>query len=331
MSMQSLKRRTLFREIVGIFGLVLLCTSAAFAQEKIKIGIILQNDIKPFLDGVDGLKKGLAEKGYGEDKVEYIVFNAKGNMDAIKDIVAELRKANVGFVAPLGTRGTIETLKYVQDIPVVFPMVAYAESIIEAGKKFGFANNYTGALTSASAEKILDIALKIKKNIGKAGMLYNPNEDNSVRDKDNFKKSCGRSGIEMLALPFTQDSEVVPTFQKLIDQGVKCVMIPKDTLQHKHLDELRSIVYQNQVFCITSETAIVPSGVSVVGMSCEPYECGRLAAEKIVQILNGKKPGNIPIETPKSYAIWINMAAAKKTNVKVPGEVLILATKVITE
>jgi len=331
MSTQSVKRRRLFRVIVGIFGLVLLCTSAALAQGKIKIGVILQNNAPVFLQGVDGLKKGFAEKGYGEDKVEFIIIDAKNNLEAIKDIVAELRNANVKFIAPLGTAGTIETLKHVKDIPVVFPVVGYAESIIEAGKKFGYGNNYTGAVTSVSADRILEVALKIKRDIGKAGMIYDSTADNSRRDKDNFEKSCAKFGIEMLALPFTQDSEVVPTFQKLVDQGVKCVMIPKDSVQQRHVDELRSIIYKNQLFSITSEVAVVPSGASVVGLSCEPYECGRLAAEKIVQILNGRKPADIPMEAPKSYAIWLNMIAAKKTNIEISAVVMKLATKVITE
>lgn len=331
MYIQSLKRQRLFREIFGIFGLVLLCTSAAFAQGKIKIGIMMQTDIKPFLEGVEGAKKVLAEKGYTEDKVEYITFNAKGNVDSIKDAVDQMRKADVKVILTTGTNGAIETLKYIQDIPVVFSVVSYAESVIEAGKKFGYGNNYTGALISTPAEKLIDVALKIKRDIGKVGMLYNSNEDNSRRDKDNFEKGCRKFGIESVAMPYTGESELLDTFQKLVDQGVKSVLIPKDTVQVKHADELKSIIYKNQLFSMTTELAIVPGGSSVFGLSSVPYNVGRLAGEKIAEILNGKKPADIPIEGLKSFDIWVNMAAAAKVKIDVPTTVLKLASKVITE
>jgi putative ABC transport system substrate-binding protein len=311
-----------------------LCTSAAFAQEKIKIGIINQIDILPFFDTIDGVKKGLAEKGFGEDKVEYILFSVKGNIDSIKDGIDQMRKAhNLKLMVSIGTRATTETLKYVQDIPVVYSCVSYAESINEAGKQLGFANNYTGTLLNAPAEKVIDLALKIKsrKEIGRIGMIYCSKEDNARRDKDNFEEGCRKFGIESIVIAYTEESEIVGAFQKLVDQGIRCILFPKDTLINKHLDELKPIIFQNQIFTLAADTAFVSKGGAVLAFSAPAYKVGMLAGDRIAQILNGKKPADIPPEGLKSFEIWINMAVASKTKIDIPSTVTKIASKVITE
>ncbi|MBU1998960.1 MAG: ABC transporter substrate-binding protein [Candidatus Omnitrophota bacterium] len=326
------KGQIFFKAIIIFCGLLLLCSSTSFAQEKIKIGIVVQNQIKPFMDAVDGIKKHLAEKGYGEDKVEFIFINSQDNTEKVIEAIAQFRSANVKLIIPTGTATTIEVLKNVHDIPVVFAVVAYEESIIEAGKKLGFGKNYTGALSSSSAERIIEVALKVNPNIKKVGMIYDPNVDNTVREKMNVEDGCRKYGIELVALPYNGASEVINTFQKMVDMGVQCVNIPKDSVQQKLLNELKPIIYANKLFSITtSELGTVSSGGAVIGLSAVPAVIGRLAGEKVVQVLKGKRPSDMPMERPKKFAIWLNMIAAKASGVNVPVSVVKLADKVITE
>ena len=56
-----------------------------------------------------------------------------------------------------------------------------------------------------------------------------------------------------------------------------------------------------------------------------------LAGEKIVEILNGKKPADIPMEGLKSFEIWLNKASASKTKTGIPVAVEKIASKIITE
>ncbi|MFH1248213.1 MAG: ABC transporter substrate-binding protein [Candidatus Omnitrophota bacterium] len=318
--------------ILGVFALVLLTTSSVYAQEKIKIGIILFNDIPPFMDAAKGFKQELADNGYGEDKVEYLTYNAKSDMGLLKGITDELRNANVKIIVITSTGGTIEVLKNVQDIPVVFAVVAYLESINDAAVKFGgFGSNYTGAIISASADRIIELALKTDASIKKVGFLRNGLEDNSRRDVNNFEASCKKMGIQVVSVPFASDAEVVPAFQKLVLTGVKCVFLPKDTLQQKHLEEFKALIYSNKIFGITSELAIVPTGAAMLGLSAVPFDVGVLAGNKALQILKGRKPNQIAIEPPKDYEVWLNIGSATKSGVNFPVGIIKLANKVITD
>lgn len=316
--------------VIGVIAIFLSYASGVFAQEKIKIAILRQLDIKPFFDSEEGTKKALADLGYDQDKVEFISVSAKGNITAIADIVTELRKANVKIISPIGTLATIEVLKNVKDIPVVFSIVSYTESLTEAGKKFGFSDNYTGALQNSPAELEIDLAIKAAE-VKKVGMIFNANEDNAKRDKDNLEKGCKKFGIECITLPYTEEAKLVETFQQLADMGIKCIVFPKDTLVIKHLEEIKKIIYANQILTIAADTVPVGMAGAALCIAAPPDKVGMLAGDKIAQILKGKKPSQIPIEGLKNFEVWLNMVVAKKINLNVPTAVVRMANKIITE
>jgi putative tryptophan/tyrosine transport system substrate-binding protein len=58
-------------------------------------------------------------------------------------------------------------------------------------------------------------------------------------------------------------------------------------------------------------------------------EIGRRVADDVHQILNGVKPGDIPIYQPTKFALVINLRAAKALGVVLPPALLAAADEVI--
>jgi putative ABC transport system substrate-binding protein len=59
--------------------------------------------------------------------------------------------------------------------------------------------------------------------------------------------------------------------------------------------------------------------------------CGYQVAQKVVQVLNGEKAADIPIEKPKYHTIEINLARAQQLGVDIPSSVLLAADSLYTE
>ena len=55
----------------------------------------------------------------------------------------------------------------------------------------------------------------------------------------------------------------------------------------------------------------------------------RRAAEYVVEILKGAKPGDLQVKLPEKFEIFVNLKTAKQINVVVPQQILVQADKII--
>ena len=91
-------------------------------------------------------------------------------------------------------------------------------------------------------------------------------------------------------------------------------------------DALRWMVKNQMKPGFTSLADWVPMGY-LCSAGIDLPRCGSQAALKVVYVLNGKKPGDIPIETPEDLYIVLNLARAEQLGINIPVHILEAAKK----
>jgi putative ABC transport system substrate-binding protein len=67
----------------------------------------------------------------------------------------------------------------------------------------------------------------------------------------------------------------------------------------------------------------------LMAYACNVGELSRRMAEDVHEILNGAKPGDIPIYPPTKYELVINLKAANTLGLTLPATLLALADELI--
>ena len=79
---------------------------------------------------------------------------------------------------------------------------------------------------------------------------------------------------------------------------------------------------------MTEEGRYVDAG-GLISYGASLSDLYRRAAEYIVDILKGAKPGDLPVKLASKFEIFVNLKTSKELGVVIPQHVLVQADKVI--
>ena len=175
-----------------------------------KIGIT-QIVTHPSLDLVkDGFKKAFEEAGI---KVDFDEKNAEGNISNANLIANNFKSAKMDLVFGISTPSAQALANNISDIPVMFSAVTDPASAKILNK------NVTG--TSDKLDNVgeqLELLLKLKPEVKKIGVLYNPSEQNSVVQVKEIQDRAKEKNLEVEVQGVTSLSEISQATKILLEK-----------------------------------------------------------------------------------------------------------------
>jgi putative ABC transport system substrate-binding protein len=133
--------------------------------------------------------------------------------------------------------------------------------------------------------------------------------------------------IDML-LEGSTPSEVQRVFAEITQQRLDAVMVSGtgDLMAYRQL--IVELAEKSRLPAIYGWRQYVEAG-GLRAYAPDPVELGRRLANDVHQILDGAKPGDIPIYQPTKFEFLINLKTAKALSLNIPPRLLATADEVI--
>ena len=171
------------------------------------------------------------------------------------------------------------------------------------------------------AELIKTLLPKAKK----VGFIYNPSEQNSLLLLEKFKGIAKAKGLTVVEKGVSSVNDINLAIDSLLSQ-IDVLYIPTDNLVYSSASLVIQKANKKNVPVIASTNDIVEKG-ALATESIDYEKLGYQTGERVIDILNGKNPKDIPVETLKQTTLVVNQKIAKKYNISLDNPKLKNAVK----
>lgn len=298
------------------------CAALADAPRKVSVLMILWR-------GETDAEKGFVEKLRSTPGIEFdfTVADADKDKKLLDDILDVSDLSLYDFIYTFGTTVTAKTLAKTKDKPVIFNIVArpVEAGIVKSMENSG--NNATGVSSQAPMESALR-AVRMVLSFRRIGFIYNPNEKNSVIQRDEIKAWQGKFGFILKEAALTSPESANTAVKAMLDAKVEAVILPSDSMVVESAPKLVAMLNQHKIPTITTVPELVKNAGVLLSIGADYRELGAIAAGDLLEILNGAKPSSVPIKTAKRLSLALNMKTARRLGVTLPVQMLSMSTLV---
>ncbi len=312
--------------LLALLAATAIATSAQAKDVTVAVTAIVEH---PALDAArDGVKDALAEAGYKEgENLKFVYQSAQGNPATAAQIARQFVGEGPDVIVPISTPSAQAVVSATRDIPVVFTAVSdpVGAQLVKDMEKPG--GNVTGLSDMSPVGEHIKLIKEVMPNIKKLGYLYNSGETNSVSLLAALKEAAAAEGIEIVESAATKSAEVQGAARALVGRA-DAMYVPTDNTIVSALESAVGVAEESKIPLFTADTDSVKRG-ALAALGFNYYDVGKQTGAVVVKILNGEKPGDIPVNIAKGTDLVINLSAAKKMGVEFPQAVIDRATSKI--
>ena len=302
-----------------------LAGTATFAKPKkqkvIKIGAI-QLVEHPALDAsYKGFVDGLKAAGYEDGKnIKLMYENAQGEQSNCVTIVDKFISQRCDIIFAIATPAAQAVANKTETTPILVTAVTDPKTagLVESNEKPGTNVTGTSDLTPCAAQ--IQLLKKLLPNTKKVAMLYCSSEENSRFQINLAKAECDRQGLTYVDATVSNTNEVQQVVQSLVGK-VDAIYTPTDNMIASTMATVSLVTTPAKIPVITGEDGMVQGGgLATYGINY--YELGKQTAKMAVEVINGKKPRDMPIQYLDKCDFTYNKETAAALGITIPADLL---------
>ncbi len=275
--------------------------------------------------------QGMRELGYVEGKNLVIEWRlAEGKVERLPGLAAELVQLKVDVILAAGVQPTSAAQKATTTIPIVMgnsidPVGSgFVASLARPGGNITGLSNLIGDLGPKHFEMLRSMAPKLSR----VGILLNPTNSGHATILKTVQTAAQKSGVKILSMQARSPQEIESAFSTMTRHNAEAVIVSNDLFFNQQQRQIAELAAKNRLPSVAAVRAYVEAG-GLMSYGPNFAENYRRAATYVDKIIKGAKPGDLPVEQPTKFEMFINRKTAKALGLTIPQSLLISADKVI--
>jgi len=275
--------------------------------------------------------EGMRAHGYVEGRDFEMDYRlADGHIERISTLAEELVRSKPDLILAGITHAAVVANDVIKTTPIVCPLLAdpVGLGLIKNDARPGGAVTGLRLFVEGLPSKQLELVLDLNPGATNIGLVVNPDNANSPSQRQELETAGAAKAIKIVTIEVRAPEDVDSIFPTLAKERVDAVIVLRDTLfftQRARLAASAMAVRLPSVYGFrehVEEGGLISYGISL-------SENFRRAADYVVKILKGAKPGDLPIEFPTKLELVLNLRTAKALGIDVPPTLIARADEVI--
>ena len=326
------------REFITLFGVAALAGPRAARAQQVdrvrRIGVLMSRAAGDPEEQARfaGFLQGLQKLGWTNGRNVRIDYRwAAAEADRSRTYAAELVALAPDVILASGSTSVAALLQTTRTVPIVFVNVidpVGAGYVARLARPGGNATGFTAFEYSLSG-KWLELLKEIAPNLTRIAILRDPALAAGIGQFAAIQAMAPSSlGVELSPIDVRDGGEIerdVATFARELNGGL---IVTGSSSAAVHRELIVMLAARHRLPAVYPFRYFVTSG-GLISYGPDPIDVFRRAAGYVDRILKGEKAADLPVQSPTTYELAINLKTAKALGLTLPPSLLARADEVI--
>jgi putative ABC transport system substrate-binding protein len=322
------------RDFITLLGGATAWPLAARAQQRALpvIGYLSSRTPQSDVPMLAAIRQGLGAVGYVENRNLAIEYRfANGQYDRHTVLAAELVRRQVAVILSAGDQSVSLAAKAAtSSIPIVFNtgIDPVQGGLVASINRPG--GNVTGVFSQATllVGKSMSLLRELVPGAKTIAILDNPTSSGAAQRMKEADEAAGALGLQVRLLAASTESGIDTAFATLVSEPADIMQVMVDGFFLTRAMQIVTLAARYAIPAVYMRRQFAEAG-GLIAYENAPASGYRQMGIYAGRILNGQKPGDLPVVLSDKFEMVINLKAAKALGLTVPPTMLAIADEVI--
>lgn len=321
--------------VVALLVALMPGTGDAQASRVVRVGFLSPSaapapgQATPLLDA---FRHGLREAGYLEGQNLVLQQRYAGTVpERLPELAADLVRARAEVIVTVGSQATQAAKRVTGTLPIV--MVGVGDPVA-AGLVASLAHpgeNVTGVAINPGQEiypKYLELLKEIVPRLTRVAVMIDPRSPYYTVNRQVLESAGHSLGLTILIHEVRGAADIDRAFAQMPGQRAEAVFAVPNPFVYAQREQILTLAARHRLPAAYGFREFVDGG-GLVFYGVDLPAMWRRAGVFVSKILNGARPGELPVEQPTRFELIVNRRTAASLGLTIPPGVLLRADRVI--